>query len=234
MSDTMQSAIPIDSIAFRIGPIQHVLTYPTFIDQGTAVSGNSGSHAVRCIWLPPYKQAKALVEKYIRDITYIHHVVVASSLRMAIDQVYSDQAEATSAKHGNVSLLLSVLASVTYFWTAEDDQLDLFPAAAEANQQTPFWVKGALDVLHSAHSTASLSVEALQATIIVSFVLCNLEGVSPRYRNLISTALTMSREQGLHRLDESRAEVPREGPFKEAINAEIGRRVWWYLVATDW
>jgi hypothetical protein len=134
-----------------------------------------------------------------------------------------------------VSLLCSILASVSYFWTPQDCRPNLFATMTEANEQAPFWVKTTLDLLNHVHGSGSPSVETLQAMIIVSFVVCNLGGVTPRYRSLISTALTMARELGLHRLDQSGLETSSsKGGNVDVVETEVGRRVWWYLVATDW
>jgi hypothetical protein len=72
-------------------------------------------------------------------------------------------------------------------------------------------------------------LEMIQGIIILSFVVANFEGVSMRYRSLISTALLLSREMKLHRLD---AALHTSGA--DAVRIEMCRRVWWYLVATDW
>lgn len=56
-----------------------------------------------------------------------------------------------------------------------------------------------------------------------------MEGVSLRYRSLISTGVLLSRELGLHRIDHESNEAN-----ANTIQAEVGRRVWWYLIATDW
>ena len=86
-----------------------------------------------------------------------------------------------------------------------------------------------MDVLKSGQNGPALALETVQGIILLSFVLSNTEGVSLRYRSLLSTGLLLSRELGLHRIDhESNAATA------NTIRAEIGRRVWWYLVATDW
>ncbi|KEF57996.1 uncharacterized protein A1O9_05919 [Exophiala aquamarina CBS 119918] len=64
-------------------------------------------------------------------------------------------------------------------------------------------------------------------------VVCNLEGVSQRYRTMLSTALTLGRELGLHRLNESEQNLPSNVGASNQVEAEIGRRVWWYLIATE-
>ena len=55
------------------------------------------------------------------------------------------------------------------------------------------------------------------------------KGVSLRYRSLISIGLLLSRELDLHRIDHESNAVS-----AHTIEAEMGRRVWWYLIVTDW
>lgn len=175
-----------------------------------------------------------MVESYIKEITYILPVVTATSLRLAVEGLYSNLARAGYTSHGNVSLVLAVLASATYFWTSGEDELSLFSTVEAVNQQSLVWVKATLDVVDNSRDRGSLSIEILQAIIIVSMVVCNLEGVSQRYRTMLSTALTLGRELGLHRLNESEQNFPSNVRASNQAEAEIGRRVWWYLIATDW
>ncbi|KAG9189634.1 hypothetical protein G6011_06502 [Alternaria panax] len=69
----------------------------------------------------------------------------------------------------------------------------------------------------------------MQGIIILSYVICNIEGLSLRYRALIPTGLLLGREMGLRRTDHQP-----NVPTADTLEAEIGRRVWWYLTATDW
>jgi hypothetical protein len=176
------------------------------------------------------------MEKYISDITYIHHVVYPPSLLAVVDQLYADLAGGSHIRPGHASLVLSVLASTTYSWAPEDCGIncEFFPTATIANDQAPLWVKATLDMLEHQQRSSSTSIEALQAIIIVSFIICNMEGLSHRYRSMIATALTMARELGLHRLDQKKNAEASGSQKPNIVEAETGRRVWWYLAATDW
>lgn len=108
------------------------------------------------------------------------------------------------------------------------DEHSPFSSSAQANAQTPFWIKATQTVLNSAQNSAAITIETIQGIIILSFLICNLEGVSLRYRSLISTGLLLSREIGLHRIDHE------PWPCADAVQAEMSHLTWWYLVATDW
>ena len=174
-----------------------------------------------------------MLEKYLNDITYIHHVVHSPSVRVLMDGLYEDLDQQVNIRPGHVALLLSILASATYSWTSRDSDT-LFSTVDQANDQSTSWIKAALDVLDYSRRTTSGALEDIHARVILSFVLCSPEGTSPRYRDLISTAVTVARELSLHRSDHQSTSALRAMPQPDSIQAEIGRRVWWYLAATDW
>ncbi|OAG41887.1 hypothetical protein AYO21_03890 [Fonsecaea monophora] len=183
---------------------------------------------VKCIWLPRHGEASVFVDKYIRDITYVHHVIHSASLRKLMDDIYHDLDMRRPLHRGHVALLLSIIASATFLWTTCDNP-DLYHSVDDARNQAASWVTATLDMLDYSRRTTNGSIEDVQALIIVSFLVCNMEGTSIRYYNLVSTAITTARQLSLHRIDH----VSRR-PSADSIEAEVGRRVWWYLAALDW
>ncbi|KAI4160851.1 MAG: hypothetical protein LQ342_005376 [Letrouitia transgressa] len=184
---------------------------------------------LRCVWLPQYLEAKILLEKFMQDIDHVHHVVHSPSLLTVLDEVYACLYHQGQVKPGPLILLLSIFASGTHSWVQQDCERGLFSTSVEANSQSPLWLKVTEDVLDIAHRTARVSVEGIQGIIIASFVMGNSEGISRRCRSFHNMALLLARELGLHRLDH-----PSNTHLANSAQAEIGRRVWWYLVASDW
>jgi hypothetical protein len=184
---------------------------------------------VRCVWLPQYSEAKILLEKFIQDIDHVHHIVHTPSLPSILDEVYGCLKQQGHPKPGNLILLLGIFASCTQSWVRRECEGGLFSTCAEANIQTPIWIKAAEDVLDISHRTICLSIEGIQGISIVSFVLLNIEGFSRRCRSLFHLTFLLARELGLHLLDH-----PSNAGLANSAQTEIGRRVWWYLVATDW
>lgn len=133
---------------------------------------------------------------------------------------------------GHVALLLAIIASSTFSWTVLDLGV-IFPTVEEAQSQGTSWIKATLDILDYSRRVSAGSIEDIQAMVILSFSVCNIEGISPRYRNLISGAITIGRELELHRIDHP-SNIVSKGPPHDSVEAEVGRRVWWYLAATDW
>jgi hypothetical protein len=178
-----------------------------------------------------------LVNIYLTNISYIRHIVHNSALRDLVDKVYDSLQQGTQVSTGAVILLLAITADVTYSWTSSDMEFGLFGNPEEANSQSVFWLKSGLDLLDNAQRNAHLSVECVQGILILLFVTCNLEGISIRARSALYKAIIMAREMGLHRIDHpSNASLGSLGHTSgwTELQLEIGRRVWWYLMSTDW
>jgi hypothetical protein len=212
---------------FRICSIQHIMEAQPYINQNAFLS--TSFELSRCVWLPQYPEAKILLEKFIQDVDHVHHVVHTPSLPSILDEVYACLNQQGQVKPGNMILLLGIFASCTHSWVRRDCEHGLFSTSVEANSQSPLWVKAIEDVLDVAHRTTCVSIEGIQGIIIASFVLVNFEGFSRRCRSLYNMALLLARELGLHCLDH-----PSNANSANSAQAEIGRRVWWYLVASDW
>jgi multisubunit Na+/H+ antiporter MnhG subunit len=183
----------------------------------------------RCIWLPEYLEAKILLKKFMDDIDHIHHVVHTPSLHSILDDVYARTHRYDQVKSGHVVLLLAIFASSTLSWGLRDCECGLFTTPENAHTQPSFWIKAIEDLLDVAHRTTSVSLEGIQGVIIAVFVMANLEGFSRRCRSLWNMALLLGRELQLHLIDH-----PSKSHLAGSAQAEMGRRVWWYLVASDW
>ncbi|KAJ5646521.1 hypothetical protein N7490_002893 [Penicillium lividum] len=189
--------------------------------------------ATRCIWIPLHNESKQILDKYLADITFIHHVVHSPSVRKLVEEIYQNINGKSSIKLGHVSLLLAILASTTFFWTERDMPSPLFSSVKEANQQAIVWMKIALELLEYSRLKGSESLEDVQAMIIVAFLITNLVGIKSQAWYVFSTAITVARRLQLHRIDHPQNARPGI-VHGSSIHEEIGRRVWWYLVATDW
>ena len=221
-----------DDIVFRTCPIRLITQSSSYVFQNSKVpSALLSIEPTRCIWLPSRDEAKALVDKYITDLNYLHHITHCPSTRASVDDVYDSLEQQSQLHVGSVALLLAICSDVTYSWTAQDQWRQVFTDVKEANSQAVFWTKAALDVIDHCQRNAHVSLDCIQGHIILSYVICNLEGISMRARALIARATTLSHEMGLHRID-----YPHNLPSEQLVGlkAEVGRRVWWYLVGTNW
>lgn len=191
-------------------------------------------NVVKCIWLPHREEARIIFQKYITDVSYFHHVIHEPSFQSLIDDIY-DAIEQKSGIHlGAILLLLSVCASAVYSWTPLDDARCMYASSTEANSQTTFWMKQALDVTNYANRISHMSLECVQGLMILFFTFCHLEGFSQRARSIISSTVLMATELSLHRIDCPNSSGVHESIRISTVRTEVGRRVWWYIVATDW
>lgn len=211
-------------IAFKIGQIR---TIPPTLSYTTQLG-----RLIPCIWLPLKEEATILLDIYITELNYIQHVTHTPSLPAILDEIYRSIESCEPTNPSKVALLLSIIAHTTHVWSIPDGlnrERPLFLSSTQARSQTSIWIKATYTVLETLQEGYSLALEAIQGIIILSYVLCNIEGVSLRYRSLISTGLLLCREMDLHRIDHiSNADAA------DTLRAEVGRRVWWYLIATDW
>ncbi|KAJ5095959.1 hypothetical protein NUU61_005315 [Penicillium alfredii] len=210
-------------IEFRTCSIKHAVSL-NFSDR---------NFAIRCIWLPLYEESRTIVKKYLNDITHLHHVVHVPSVYEMLDALYQDLHQRYPVKLGQVSLLLGILASTTWLWTERDMEKGVFSSVEDASRQSPTWMKTALEVLEYSRRIRSDSIEDVQTMVILCFVVFNIMGITSQARYLINMGISVSWQLCLHRIDHPRNEGL-DVPPPDSLRAEIGRRVWWYLVGTDW
>ncbi|XWX00036.1 hypothetical protein V2A60_008052 [Cordyceps javanica] len=95
------------------------------------------------------------------------------------------------------------------------------------------WTNAALDVLEYSKRSASASLEDVQATIVISYVIYNSQGFSPMFRSLHSNIIMMARDLSLHKTDSPRRSGEIDQPPSQ-IEDDVKRRLWWHIAATDW
>lgn len=222
-------------MTFRVCSIKYIPESPSYVFPSGARQ-QAVNEPVRCIWLPRHEEAKLMFEKYARDITYIHHVIHTPTVRAMLDETYNKLANDKPVNHPQIALLLSIFASTTYSWTFLDSAAHpgLFENVDDANSQSPLWMRACLDLVDRAGRCATPSVEDIQAMIISFFMLVNFEGITLRYTALVNQAISMARDLGFHRLDHPHPARNCATPKPGTVAEEIGRRIWWYLSATDW
>jgi hypothetical protein len=224
MSRSSLDSVCADDLVLKVTHIRTIPKAPTYTSQL--------GKPMPCIWLPHHYEAKMLVESYMEDISYIQHVVHHASLTATVANVYEQVNRHEPVNPGHLVLLLSIIASATHVWVPREGVgggHSLFLSSAQANAQTPLWVKATYAVLNVAQNNVMPTLETIQGITILSCVIVSLEGVSMRLRSLLSTGLLLSRELNFHRLDS----VP-NAAATDSVRIEMSRRIWWYLAATDW
>lgn len=126
--------------------------------------------STRCIWLPLYEESKEIVEKYLTDITFLHHVVHIPSVRSNVNELYESLNAKRPVKLGHVSLLLAILASTSFSWTERDMHRPVFSSVKIASELSKRWMTASFEILEYSRFTCSESLEDVQALIIVAFL----------------------------------------------------------------
>ncbi|KAK7182325.1 hypothetical protein DPSP01_002374 [Paraphaeosphaeria sporulosa] len=223
-TECASEAIPSTKVGFRICSFQLVAEVEQF------VTGSSSSDPSIFFWLPEYSEAKILLEKFTRDIEHMYHVALTQDLPVVLERTYISLTQQKQVKSGEMILVFSIFASAMHSWTDEDCRArGLFTTSAEPHRRSALWVKATEDLLDIAHRTTLISLEGIQGIIIVTFVAASYKGFSRRCWFLMNNALALAREIGLHCIDH-----PSNADRANTAEAEVGRRVWWYLVSTDW
>ncbi|KAL4873659.1 hypothetical protein BDV12DRAFT_51062 [Aspergillus spectabilis] len=228
----VSSVLEPDRVVFRTCTIRQIQSASSILSSGSSAIISS-DNAMKCFWVPLYEESRCLVEKYIADLTCLLHVVHIPSLKAMVSQVYQELRLQISPRPSYVALLMSIIATTLYSWASRDSGPWLSLTAEDMNRCAHTWLKATLALLEYSQ-TLDGSLEEIQARIITSSIVCNLEGVSPRYRGLILSAITRARESRLHRLDHEDGSTTGNHSSGDMVEAEIGRRVWWYLAVTDW
>lgn len=160
----------------------------------------------------------------------MHHIVPTQSLYCLLDRVYSALNRQEEVKSGEMILILAIFTASMHTWS-QDDCLSrgLFKTPGEAHRQSILWAKAVEELLEIAQRITKISVEGIEGIVIMGFIASSYKGFSRRCWFLMNTAILLAREMGLHCIDH-----PSNAEFARTADAEIGRRAWWYLVATDW
>lgn len=190
-----------------------------------------GRNVIRSICLPTREQAHVLSKTYSQSLGSWYHIYHRHTVEALLDETYNLLDRGHCPELQNVALLLSIFASGAYFHAFAGTSECAACGPGKANQIPLHWKQNTLDILdHIERSATPSSVEQLQATIIMSLLTQNFEGLSKKYWLLHCTSITLARDLSLHVLDHPKRKVER----KSLIDAEVKRRIWWYLASTDW
>lgn len=182
------------------------------------------------ISLPTHEVVIACLDLFETHLDGIQAVMHLPSVREMVEQTYVNHSAGLPLSSGAVALVLSICASMGAWELAWEY---LFPESQSATQVSAFVTQEALSALEHARVSSQTSIEAIQATILLTFQFCHFEGLSPHTRLLHSSAFTMARELGLHRID-ALGSAFTAATQASIIECEVARKVWWHLTSTDW
>lgn len=115
-------------------------------------------------------------------------------------------------------------------WAFSPDDPPLYASKEQALDAAYDWTRITLDVLEQVRRSGNASLETIQATISIVFLLYHADGFSLKVRALHGSAISVAKELGLHRTDSARNGLPPARSQAEIVDRELRRRIWWHLV----
>ncbi|KAJ3494533.1 hypothetical protein NLG97_g4019 [Lecanicillium saksenae] len=188
----------------------------------------------RKFWLPLHNEATEMLSKFASDVYPYVPIIHRPSLPVLIDDMYQALSRGSDPHVGAVLLLLSICTSACYTWTLQDDYRGIYCDPIEATKQSTLWLRAALDLVDHCDRIGHTSLECLQGMVVLFWVLCSAEGVSMRARSLAAGCISMAQSLGIHRIDQHVNSLGNRDELFTVVEAEMSRRVWWFLVASNW
>lgn len=229
--NVLTSFVPFGAFSQRKDFLKvHVLPLRSMISVAATSSLNTE------VFLPTYAEAYALLEDYIEHVEHIHRLIHIPTSRFHLQDMYDALKDGKAVSPARVALYLGIFANSAARATTVADKPSPF-TVEESSNFAVLWQHIALDILDKLIRirTNTPSLEQLQATLVLSHPCNYLEGLSFGFRHLMSSAIIMAREMGIHRLDHSMSiQARRRASSEELVDVEMRRRLWWHIVATDW
>ena len=163
---------------------------------------------------------------YLEDLQPILHI---PTIQNHLDKCYDDLAMGQAINPGILFLLLSIFASASTLMSHHAGGHSPPFSGSNGTRLSTYWASCALDIMKHYQNKSCDMLEVIQATIILGFVLLNAEGFSARAHSYFTANVSRARDLLLHKID-----APGPRTRQDAVDAEIGRRVWWHIVTIDW
>lgn len=132
------------------------------------------------------------------------------------------------------ALLFSILAAAVLLGPNKGDIESVRATIRDRLKRSAVYIRAAMDCLEQARRRMDHHFEHVQALVILFFIINHIEAFSPRFRTLMAEAFAVARILSLHQIDAPTSKRGSNAAGDDSITREIKRRVWWYLVATDW
>ncbi|KAM5360253.1 hypothetical protein ACJA88_014895 [Fusarium oxysporum] len=189
----------------------------------------------RHIQLPPKWEVMRLFQVYFQYLGHVQNIIYEPHAGILVDEAYDQivNISATTAPRG-LALMLSVIALATILEPVDGNLTSAIAILKERLVLFAAYIRMAMDCLEQHRRRADHTLENVQALILLSFGIHHTETFSPRYRILLAEAIAVSHSLGLHVVDRVPAKQGHSKVDGDPVTQEIKRRVWWYLVATDW
>ncbi|OQN96692.1 hypothetical protein B0A48_17332 [Cryoendolithus antarcticus] len=179
------------------------------------------------VMLPTLDEALELFTAYTEHVSPLQHLLYEPDVRESIHKLYHSLSSCTPCCYSDCALILSALASLASY------DPDLLGNSFGGGPLAYYWLRCSRDLLDYCTRACTSDLQMVQTNIIAMFLIYHLEGISPASRHLQAAAIVAAKNMGLHIMDAMHSRV-KEVTQRQIIDAEVRRRVWWHLTATDW
>ncbi|WFC98956.1 hypothetical protein MYAM1_001689 [Malassezia yamatoensis] len=194
-------------------------------------------HAIVCT-LPSLKQCELLLDVFERRAQpFVLNIIHVQSLRRELRLFFAldkQKCRATVVEMADpcwLGVLLLVLVIGLSFREADDVQLnqDLGQFTDPGFQSA--WYSAAKTCLVLSGYVGSQSVAVLTTILLLLFQIPCTASQSP---GLLRVAISNAQGMGLHRLGDYSNRMKKDVSVDYRIRQELGKRIWWALVVSDW
>ena len=191
----------------------------------------------KTIFIPQHTEAREIFAQYEKHVAALHHILHLATLRNLLEAFYTSLSRQEKVNTDHAALLMSVFATVKGYTQWSICQQLTTNATINKDKIFLLFFRAAFDLVDHSKRVLPPSVEIIQACILVVFLDYNVEGFTTRPKLVLSQAIALCKELGMHRLDtagEVRKRDLNPPDFQTQVDLEIKRRIWWHLTATDW
>ncbi len=219
--------LPTDAINIevRVATVQHI----ALVNSDPALRELLVNKPTLSCTLPSKSEAVLLLDyyrHYLEDLLPILHI---PTVQEHLNNCYADLSMARQVNTSILVLLLSIFASASTLMSHHPGDNPPPFSPSDSTYLSAYWAGCALDMMKYHHNRSCEMLEVIQATIILGFLLLDIEGFSARVHSYFTINVSRARDLSLHKIDKPGYCTPRN-----TIDTEIKRRVWWHIVTADW
>lgn len=187
------------------------------------------------IQLPPRLEALRLFKIYSASIGQFQHIIYEPHFCNLVEEVYHqvNNVSTTTAPPG-LALILAIIAVAVLLEPLSGSLESVLPIIKARFRRCAIYIRSSMDCLEQHRRRMNHTFESVQAMLVLVFIINHIEALSPRYRTLLSEAVTISHNLGLHLIDSKTTKRRLPQDATDQVTQEMKRRVWWYLAAMDW
>jgi hypothetical protein len=184
-------------------------------------------------YLPKKEQSIELLDYFAKSLQPTFGVLHIPSTRRLIEQTYADIMVDKEPNADLVLLLFAICASCALTWMPELlEKMGVTPSNAKVGFRS--YCDLFISFLDALSPPLAPSTVALEALLLLTHLLSNTDNRLDQVYTLQARALWMTRALQIHRLDTKRNCERRQIEGCDQIEIELQRRIWWYMVSSDW